>query len=128
VKKSSQFSPLSDMVFGSFLYTHTLGSYNFLKPRYKNCRILLLLVTSTSSHRLFICLKKIWCLKDQQNFVLVLCDFLLGSFLHTTRSGSFHNCLIVKLFGVGMYMWLVCSGLEFIYWEQHVQLGRYHDF
>jgi hypothetical protein len=44
--------------------------------------------------------------------VLVLCDFLLGSFLHTTRSGSFHNCLIVKLFGVGMYMWLVCSGLD----------------
>jgi hypothetical protein len=59
--------------------------------------------------------------------VLVLCDFLLRSSLHTIGNGSFHNCLIAKLFGVGMYMWLICSGLEFIYWEQHVQLGGCHD-
>jgi hypothetical protein len=59
--------------------------------------------------------------------VLVLCDFLHGSSLHTTRSGSFHNYLIAKLFGVGMYMWLIYLGLKFIYWEQHVQLRGYHD-
>jgi hypothetical protein len=48
--------------------TRSKKNHKFLKPKYKNCRILTLLVINTSSQRLFICLKKIWCSKDQQKF------------------------------------------------------------